>query len=248
MISVVCVYNNPEILDNLLLKSLKTQSLDYELILMDNTNNQFKSAAEALNKGGTKANGDYIMFVHQDIDLKSSEWLKDAETTLNSLENLGIAGVAGVSPWDEDEKVSNITQGSPPRKISDEHIETPQNVQTLDECLFIIPTSVFNILKFDEVICSGWHLYAVDYCLSAINRGLDVFVIPSEVHHSSPGNSMSEDYYSTLENLLEKHKKYHRFVFTTMGGWTSLYPLYIQKKRPYVKKKLLSIFQKIFHK
>ncbi|KAF5070942.1 glycosyltransferase [Methanobacterium subterraneum] len=246
MITVVCVYNNQEILDNLLLKSLKTQSLDYELILMDNTNNHFKSAAEALNQGAKKANGSYMMFVHQDIDLKSDEWLKNTESTLNSLDNLGVAGVAGVSPWDEDEKISNIKQGSPPRRISDNHIETPQKVQTVDECLFIIPKSVFDILKFDEEVCDDWHLYAADYCLSAINMGLNVFVIPSEVYHSSPGNSMSDKYYTTLGNILKKHKKYHRFIFTTMGGWTSFYPLYIQKKRPYVKKKLLAIFQKIY--
>ncbi|KUK72652.1 MULTISPECIES: glycosyltransferase [Methanobacterium] len=248
MISVVCVYNNEEILDKFLMKSLKKQSVDYELILMDNTSNQFKSAAEALNHGAKKANSHYIMFVHQDIDLKSDEWLKNTETLLNSMDNLGVAGVAGVSPWDEDEKVSNITQGFPPQKISDNHIDTPQKVQTVDECLFIIPRSVFEILKFDEVVCNNWHLYGVDYCLTALNKGLDVFVIPSEVYHSSPGDSMSENYYVTLGNILKKHKKYHRFIFTTMGGWTSLYPLYIQKKRPLVKKKLLTIFQKIYQK
>ena len=36
-------------LDNYILKSLKMQTADYELILIDNTENEFKSAAEALN-------------------------------------------------------------------------------------------------------------------------------------------------------------------------------------------------------
>jgi hypothetical protein len=38
MISVVCVYNDKEILKKYLLKSLKNQSVEYELILIDNTN------------------------------------------------------------------------------------------------------------------------------------------------------------------------------------------------------------------
>lgn len=247
MISIICVYNNKEILEEFLLTSLKAQSTDYELILMDNTNNMFKSAAEALNKGAEKVNGNYIMFVHQDINLKSDDWLKDTENILDSLDNLGIAGVAGISPWDEDEKISNIKQGYPPQKISNNSIETPQKVQTLDECLVIIPRSVFNILKFDQEVCIDWHLYAVDYCLSVSNIGFDVFVIPSDIYHGSPGDSMSDQYYSILGKVLKKHKKYHKFVFTTMGGWTSLYPLYIQKKRPLLKKKLLTIFRKIYN-
>ena len=67
MISIVCVYNNKEILNKYLIKSLESQTEDYELILLDNTQNKFNSAAKALNNGGRKAKGDYIMFVHQDV-------------------------------------------------------------------------------------------------------------------------------------------------------------------------------------
>ena len=44
-------------------------------------------------------------------------------------------------------------------------IENPEIVQTLDECLIIIPKSIFEMYKFDEVICSKWDLYVVEYCL-----------------------------------------------------------------------------------
>ena len=79
MISIVCVYNNQDILNNWLLKSLKHQTVEFELITLDNTRNTFKSAAEALNYGGKKAKGKYIMFVHQDVDLSSDTWLEDVE-------------------------------------------------------------------------------------------------------------------------------------------------------------------------
>ena len=97
MISVVCVYNNPEILNDYLLKSLKDQIAEKELIKIDNTEGKFSSAAEALNYAGKKAKGEYIMFVHQDVDLSSNSWLEDAEEILNTIPDLGIAGVAGVS-------------------------------------------------------------------------------------------------------------------------------------------------------
>ena len=92
MISIICVYNNKEILENYLLKNLSTQSVEYELILIDNTNGKFKSAAEALNYGGKKANGNYLMFVHQDVDLCSNNTLDYIENILESISNLGIAG------------------------------------------------------------------------------------------------------------------------------------------------------------
>ena len=68
MFSIICVYNNKKILDEMLLRSLSTQTKEFELILLDNYQNKFKSATEALNFGGKLAKNDYLMFVHQDID------------------------------------------------------------------------------------------------------------------------------------------------------------------------------------
>ena len=97
MISVICVYNDDWILQNYLLKSLSEQKAGFELITIDNGENRFASAAEALNYGGRKATGDYLLFVHQDVDLCSDSWLDSTENVLDTIPNLGVAGVAGVS-------------------------------------------------------------------------------------------------------------------------------------------------------
>jgi hypothetical protein len=102
MISVICVYNDPDSLNKYLLPRLEQQTVPHEQILLDNSNGKFKSSAEALNYGANKAKGDYLLFVHQDVDLESNSWLGDAEKILDKLmhdeENqLGIAGVAGMS-------------------------------------------------------------------------------------------------------------------------------------------------------
>ena len=93
MISIICVYNDEVTLKANLLSSLKKQDAEYELILIDTTKNNFESLPKALNYSGSKARGEYLMFVHQDVELIGSNWLKSAEKILTSVDNLGVAGV-----------------------------------------------------------------------------------------------------------------------------------------------------------
>lgn len=233
MISIVCVYNNEEIFKNYILKSLRNQDSEFELIKINNTKGNFKSAAEALNYGAENAKGKYIMFVHQDVDLSSKEWLIEAENWLDSIPNLGIAGVAAMSEVgsSNQERGRNvITNGNPPNIWHGGNpIKEPEPVQTLDECLIIIPKHVFNILQFDEKTCDDWHLYATDYCLSIKRYEYDAFVIPMFIHHRSAGASFSEKYYITLKKVMKKHEKSHKWIYTTMGDWNTYLPLNLQK-------------------
>ena len=64
-LSLICVYNQKDILEKCLLKGLKIQTIKPELILLDNTNNDYTSAVEALQLGAKKASGDYLIFIHQ---------------------------------------------------------------------------------------------------------------------------------------------------------------------------------------
>lgn len=229
MISVICVFNDKEILNQCLKKSMVNQSVEYEWILIDNKNSQFKSAAEALNYGATQAEGNYLMFVHQDVNLKSNKWLEDVEKTLDSLENLGVAGVAGMSET-ENNIISNIEHGTPPQPAGKIHVKDPVPVQTLDECLFIIPQPVFKEYKLDANL-EGWHLYAVEYCLKVKKKGLNVYVIPNSVYHSSYeyGLSLPKTYYKILKTILKKYQKDYNKIYTTCGIWNTTYPLFIQK-------------------
>ncbi len=255
MISVICVYNNEQIFHTCLLKSLSEQQTDYELIAIDNTENRFKSAAEALNWGGTQAVGDYLMFVHQDVNLCSDSWFDGLEALLDSLPDLGIAGVAGMRERGATlkERYRNIQYQKPLGRARNAITHGPQRqqwgapilqselVQTLDECLVIIPKSVFKVLQFDEATCSDWHLYAVDYCLSAKTRGFGVYVIPKYLHHQSMGveksslqvltsfSTYSEEYYRTLKRIMKKHKNQFKWIHTSCGSWNVAYPFTLQR-------------------
>ncbi|MGD0950822.1 MAG: glycosyltransferase [Methanotrichaceae archaeon] len=242
MISVVCVYNNRQILEEYLLESLRSQTVDYELMLVDNTTGTFSSAAKALNYGGANAVGKYLMFVHQDVKLLSSTWLEDVEMILESLHNIGVAGIAGVSEQLKGIS-SNLKEGDPPMKTCHLPLEKPLEVQTLDECLIIIPKIIFDEHILDEEVCDDWHLYAVDYCLSIKQLGYRVFVLPNLAHHRSAAYSMSSSYYSTLKKVLKKHKDHYPMIYTTMGSWntshsvcTNGFCLKLNKTRRYISK------------
>jgi hypothetical protein len=258
MISVICVYNDQQILQAYLLKSLSEQETACETIIVDNTKNRFKSAAEALNWGGTQAVGDYLMFVHQDVDLCSDSFFNGVEELLDSLSDLGVAGVVGTrqraGPFFE--RCSNMIHNRPPARFRNAithgplrerfgtPIREPEPVQTLDECLVIIPKSLFRIMQFDEVTCDGWHLYAADYCLSVSTQGFGVYAIPKFVHHQSKGNKeksalgviaslgvQPEEYYATLERVLTKHKDSYKWIHTSCGSWNTTSSLKLQRFR-----------------
>jgi len=226
MISIVCVYNNERILNDYLVKSLDKQTVKFELIKLNNTKGYYKSASQALNSGGKKTKGKYIMFVHQDVDLFSKTWLEEVEKMLDNMSNLGIVGVAGKK--NKNGVMTNITHGEPPKLAGKICIQKPVKVQTLDECLIIIPRCVFDVLQFDEKVCDDWHLYAVDYCLNVRRLGFDAYVIPKRIYHRSPGYSMSKRYYVILKKVVKKHKQDYKIIYTTMGNWNTSTPLILQ--------------------
>jgi len=245
MISVVCVYNNESLLKDYLLNSLENQTVEFELIKIDNTRNRFRSAAEALNDGGKRAKGKYIMFVHQDVRLSSNSWLEDAEKILDYLPKLGIAGVAGAKKTGNPKKlevVTNVKHGIPPRNASYNLIKNPVEVETLDECLVIIPKPMFDTIMFDEKVCDDWHLYAVDYCLSVRKLGYFAYAIPLFVYHLSEGalftnyfkiilsfGEFSKKYYQNLEKIRNKHKMCYDRICTPCGIWDTSYPVILQR-------------------
>lgn len=214
MFSIICVYNNEKVLNTYLLSSLKNQDINYELILIDNSTNKFKSAADALNYGGKKAKGELLIFLHQDICLYENN-LKDIEKFCNTIPNLGVAGVSGVSENKNGKNISNILMDIPPVYASPYHIDRVINTQTLDECLFIIPKKVFSKYKFDNNTCFGWHLYCAEYCLNLKNNDYNICILPITLYHASPGASMSIEYHKTLFKILKKYRNDYEVIYTT---------------------------------
>ncbi|HPI90089.1 MAG TPA: glycosyltransferase [Spirochaetota bacterium] len=228
MISVVCVFNNERVYKEVLLKSLRQQTVPYELIIVDNRRGLFTSAAKALNHAGKQATGDYIMFVHQDMMLGYNRWLEDAELILKMLPDCGIAGVAGISEesvrWQDRLKHSlNLFEESEYGTIG--CVNKPVEVQTLDECLLIIPTKVFNIIKFDDTTFDGWDSYGADFCLTSRNNGYKIYVIPCKCSHCCVRGKVEtwelKEFFRFQKKLYNKHKKQYPVIYTYLGTLTS---------------------------
>lgn len=199
IISVVCVYNKPDILESYLQKSLYDQDIQCEFIALDNTQSQFSSAAESLNFGSNKANCDYLMFIHQDVTF-SSDWLTNVLEQISCVEKInkqwGVIGLMGMGKG-----------GRYSGHITDLHGHLyqpplPHEVESLDEvCLIIRKKSG---LCFDESL-GGFHLYGADLCLQAMTKGLSNYAIDACVQHMGQG-IMGQDFWITAERLYAKWK------------------------------------------
>ena len=218
MISVVVVYNNERGLNEILLQTLKNQTAKFELIPIDNTKRKFKSATEALNYGGRQANGKYIMFIHQDVELDSDSWLESVEKKLDDIPNLGVAGIVGMSEkgWCFEKKWKGYINDHGNIWPWCKPLQNPEEVQTLDELLLIIPKLIFDKMQFDEKTFDGWHCYGADYCLSVRQLGLKAYAIPAFVSHG-PSSGNIKGLFEYQRRLYYKHKKNHRHIYTTCG-------------------------------
>jgi len=235
MFSIVCIYNDEKSFNNYLLKSLEEQTAEFELIDIDNSQGIFKSASKGLNYGGRKAKGRYILFVHQDVVLHSKFWLEDVERILENIPSLGIAGCSGKTY--NGEKRGFIKDRY---HLWGEPFAKPEEVQTLDESLLIIPKVIFNSLKFDEEL-EGWHAYGVDYCLMAKERGLKAYAIPASIYHYSPSLNYS-GLLQAHKRVWTKHRENFSRIFTTCGK------LYWERLTvpSFMKNILRPIYRKIF--
>jgi len=219
MISVVCVYNNESLLRDYLVKSLHEQTVDHELIALDNTKGRFTSAAAALNLGATRAKGKYIIFVHQDVTFPPT-WLSSILDQIAIVDKVnaqwGVLGLMGVT-----------AKGSWAGHIIDRygHLHLPPlpcEVQSLDEVCLVVRKD--SSLFFDEQL-GGFHFYAADLCLQAATRHLPNFAIDACVHHLGRG-TRDAAFWNAADALCNKwrHRQCPVAVIETTCGVFRLRP------------------------
>lgn len=219
LISIICCYSRKEALQSMLQASIKNQSIEFETIFIDNTRNEFLSAANALNFGFKQSRGQYIIFVHQDISFEDPYFLQKIINNIDLLGGNVIIGAAGIKCAKS--IYSNITHGDKKTIVGKHRVETPEKVQTLDEVLIGVKREVFEKFYFDETTCDNWHLYGVDLCLTAAEQGVDSYVIPLSFYHKSSGK-VDSDYMRSLGEVIKKHKKNFKTIHTTISSINTL--------------------------
>ncbi|MFD1562791.1 glycosyltransferase [Haloarchaeobius amylolyticus] len=219
--SIICVYNDRETLDEFLDTGLKNQTCrNFEKIYIDNRDSTYESASEALNEGAFKASGKYLVFIHQDVRL-TPRYLSYSLSYLDEIDNLGVAGAAGVRSTGNcrSEGVNLIHHGQERKKWErGTHIESPKEVDSLDELILIVPKKVFEEERFSTSVCKGWHLYGVEYSIRMKKSGKKVVVLPLDLWHYSDGGWRDVRHDLTLLRIIHQYPDL-QCIHTTGGSW-----------------------------
>lgn len=212
----------------------------HEIIRIDDAT----SLCEGYNRGIARSRGDYLIFSHDDIEI----WTPDfAQRLLRHLERCDLVGVVGtnllvdtgghsklwkytswgaaglghvfgriVQPQGEDYAV--VVYGTPAVLI--------EGIQALDGVFIAVRRQVVESLRFDEETFDGFHVYDLDFCYRAFQKGfhLGVFTDIAIVHESAG-------------NYDEQYFDYHRRFLKKFEG-------ILPKRRPYAWQHAFMVFQR----
>jgi len=240
MISIIVCSRSVEIPINLKNNIAKTIGTDYEIVSINNENNEF-TIFEAYNQGVCIAKGDILCFMHDDILFRSVNWGQMVSKAFEN-EKCGLVGVVGCqflsnkvqSWWTLGHHLGCITQGY----IGDGQYKTfmdgePLGVESkqgvaVDGLWFCIRRELFDQIRFDDKTYDGFHCYDVDICMQVLDAGYQVRVLRDvHIEHKS-GGQVSDKFYEQLGKFVTKWGK--ELPVSRGLGWgrvgTKIYQLY----------------------
>ena len=212
--TIMTIWNNEPMFRELVEELAQQKDIAVKFLDIDNRQCRFDGPRSAFNAYLDQVETEYVLFVHQDIRFLHEHALYDILQRVKELDGFGVAGVAGCPGGSERRLLSNIVHGAD-KKPAGKRIFQAEEVQSLDECLFIMRTETLRKLPFTSV--KGWHLYAVEQCLRAEATGLKNYVIPADVYHLSDGNSLDPCYIAMLLDMGHKYKI--KELNTTVKRW-----------------------------
>jgi len=216
MLSIIICHRNTELLNAIKTSIASTIGIVYELIIIDNTNNEF-TIFSAYNIGVTKAKYDIVCFAHEDILFHSINWGEKVLTHFND-PKIGMIGVLGgmaqssiPSPWWTNnyfEKSARNLLMKTNGKLY-QHFSNPfkdinkTEVIIIDGLWFCIRKSLFDKICFDEKTFTGFHLYDADISMQVNEYAKNYVVFDILIEHVWSG-IISKNYYIDLLTFTNK--------------------------------------------
>ena len=200
--TIVAAVNDAKVLQQNLFLSPGIKHDCMQLIIKRN----YRAASLAYNEAIEEADNEIIIFVHQDVYLPEP-WFSGLKKSLSYLENekinWGVLGCYGSSH----EGVRGIgrvyTNGM---GFHGDEIDKPEPIQTLDEIVLVIRKS--SGLRFDLAL-PHFHMYGVDICMSAKERGMMSYAIPAFcVHNTNQLVNLPKEFYNCYRHVKERWRKY----------------------------------------
>lgn len=217
MLSIIICSRTPTISNDLSENIKKTLGCEYELIVIDNSQNKY-SIFEAYSLGIERSTNDYLCFIHDDVLLHTMNWGLFVKDIFEQNKKLGLLGVAGAKSktkmpsawWDcpEDQKVMNIIQHHKD-KVKEIHnfgFDKEQDVHV------VVIDGVFMAMRKDCRIsfCTkmkGYHTYDLNISFEYKKYGYDIIVTNKILlEHFSSGVIDKNWIYATykMHNLYQK--------------------------------------------
>lgn len=194
----------------------ETIGLTYEIIKINNKGTM--GICEAYNKGASKTQYDYLLFIHEDIIFHTQNW---GELLIKHLDkkNVGVLGIAGSnyvpkSPigWHLPDNrynfynyIQNDRSKLSPKLLS--NIKHTQQVFALDGVLMAVKKAIYNEFLFDEAV-KGFHGYDLDFSLRVASKYYNYVITDVLIEHYSIGKA-NEDWLAN--NIFIKNKKQKTF-------------------------------------
>tara|TARA_R110002073_G_scaffold336555_1_gene535389 strand:- start:924 stop:1775 length:852 start_codon:yes stop_codon:yes gene_type:complete len=199
MISIIICSRTQIISSDLSDNINKTIGCEYELIVIDNSQNNY-SIFQAYNQGIKQSNGNYWCFMHDDILFHTQNWGTKIKEIFSNDAQIGLLGVAGAKLktkmpsawWDCPHKfmVTNIIHASVNNKKEKQYhgFDYGDNVEvaTVDGVFMVIRAN--ELIRFDERLM-GFHNYDFNLAIQMVKQLLKVVVTNQIlIEHSSIGN------------------------------------------------------------
>lgn len=221
MISIIICSRKSDISDLLKENINKTIGVNYEIVVIDNSNNDY-SIFSAYNKGFSQSKYPYLCFVHEDVLFQTLDWGKKLINHLVD-KKTGIIGVAGgkmmtkvpAPSWNIGEKnmhilkhINNRKNNKPIHiKLPNEFYGTKKNALLLDGVFLGMRSDLFDIIKFDESF-TGFHGYDLDISTQATVSGFNNFVVYDILLEHFSAKNGNYQYYINLLKLYKKWEKH----------------------------------------
>ena len=259
---VICSLNN-ELLERLKINIRETAGEDVEIIVVDNSRNEYSLCA-AYNKGAGLAKGDIVCFVHEDILFKTRNWGSIIQKILDD-KKVGLTGVAGAyyyplppTGWFHSHELEvNIIQHYKYSDKAPQEIKLSKfpdqplcDVAVLDGLFLAGRKEVIAQYSFDEKLLSGYHGYDMDISLQVGQSYKLKATKEIWIEHLSEGQQ-TRDWYRSMKKISGKWKNrlpvysipYSKKEKKTLklGSLTTFYKNLFGIKRPWTERFFLSI-------
>ncbi len=194
---IVCSIKDPSWNDHE--RNIKaTIGVDYEYIRIDNRDNRH-CICSAYNEGVSRAQGDILVFVHEDVFFLERGWGPALTDKMLSDSSIGLIGVAGTQYLFSDNRYWSaagvpFTRGRVVQLMDNKEMisifnrdKSDADVVAVDGLFFAVRKNLFKKVSFDTETFDNFHFYDLDICMQIRKHARCLVTWDILVKHESIG-------------------------------------------------------------